>query len=997
MIAILCASDANTPFDQRMLKELYDECVKRNRELGLTGYLSWKNNRFFQYLEGPENAIDEALESIGTHQNQTILRTLRLGPIEQRRFARWDMLNISGAGIPDIRIQDLIEDVMKSTLGDVFAESESRRLILEMLDQMSRLQKTAPKDQLQPSSIDTDIGNKPPFVVVLGASAGGLHPLQSIVRSLQPKLDAAFIIIQHFAPETETMMDMILQRLTPMKVRAAARGMRIEAGNIYVIPPGDNLEVVHGCFNLSKQHRQSRGPQFPIDICFRSVAREYGDRAIAVVLSGTGSDGSRGAKVLNEAGGVVLAQSPETSEFDGMPASSIDTGMVHQILAPAEIAEFINNLSSDYVHDSLALWPTRRAEYVSEIVSLLEDNDVDFSQYKSETLFRRIERRRVLASVATSEEYIDFVRGSAAERDELREDILITVTSFFRDTDSWERLKESVQPLINSEISPGETFRVWVTACSTGEEAYTVGIILTELLEALDKQINFKIYATDIERKALEHASNGIYSERSLEHMSDERRDRFFSRKADGFIICRKIRENVIFAPHNFIKNAPFTRMHLVTCRNVLIYMQPELQQIAIKMLHFALNVNGILFLGPSETLGNLQSEFYPVHREWNQYKKLRNLRLPSHLSVERFRDITREPTANLQTLQIKSDDTQGNDLVRLSLDALSQHTGSTNLLVDGSRTVMMAISDPSGILQVHRGEPTLDIAKMIPEGLRPSMTFAISRAFKEFHPVAHRQLRCKSIGQSERFVDIDVVPHLPLGESTAQYALVIISESSTTTSNVVNMPSQSSSDNAQVDQLRLELEETKRALQAAINDLESSNDIQRSVNEQLSATNEELQSTNDELQSVNEELYTVNFEYQTKIHELSVLNHDLDNLLDSTNLGVIFLDSELCIRRFTDVATQTVNLLPSDIGRPFIDLAHKLQYKDLMSDMRRVLSIGKSISREISRNGIDRLQFGIHPYRAGSGLAQGVLIMFRDLKEKSPQAPISADLDKVH
>ncbi|MGQ7845946.1 chemotaxis protein CheB [Granulosicoccus sp. 3-233] len=998
MIAILCASEAKTPFDQGMLKELYDEYVKRNRELGLTGYLSWKNNRFFQYLEGPENAIDEAIASIDNDQRQNILRTLRLGPIEQRRFSRWDMLNISGAGIPDIRIQDLIEDVMKSTVGNAFAETESRRLILEMLDQMSKSQKTGNRELLQPDSKDTDIGIKPPFVVVMGASAGGLHPLQSIIRSLKPELNAAFVVIQHFAPETETMMDMILQRLTTMKVCTAAENMRIEARKIYVIPPGENLEVANGCFVLSRQHRLSRGPQFPIDICFRSVAREYGDRAIAVILSGTGSDGSRGAKVLNEAGGVVLAQSPDTAEFNGMPTASIDTGMVHQILAPADIAEFVNNLSNDHIHNSLVLWPARRAEYVSEVVSLLEDNDVDFAQYKSETLFRRIERRRVLASVATSEEYIDFVRNSPAERDELREDILITVTSFFRDTEAWEKLKDSILPLINSEIMPGETFRVWVTACSTGEEAYTIGIILTELLETLDKQINFKIYATDIERRALEHASTGIYSERSLEHVSEERRTRFFSRKAGGYLISRKIRENVIFAPHNFIKNAPFTRMHLVTCRNVLIYMQPDLQQIAIKMLHFALNVHGILFLGPSETLGNLQSEFYPVQREWNQYKKLRNLRLPLHLSVERFRDVTREPSHRIQALQVKNNDSPGNDLLRLSLDALSQYTGSTNLLVDGSRTVMMVISDPAGILQVHRGEPTLDITKMIPESLRPSMTFAISRAFKEFKSVSHKQLRCKPVGQGERMVDIEVIPHMPLGESSAQYALVVIGPATSASPTIVNSDIDSTaSSSSEVDQLRLELEETKKALQAAINDLESSNDEQRSVNEQLSAANEELQSTNEELQSVNEELYTVNFEYQTKIHELSDLNHDLDNLLDSTNLGVIFLDSELCIRRFTDVATQTVNLLPSDIGRPFVDLAHKLQYKELMSDMRRVLSIGKSISREISRNNVDQLQVGIHPYRAGSGLAQGVLIMFRDLKTRSESVQASEDLDKVH
>ncbi|MFK7994219.1 MAG: chemotaxis protein CheB [Granulosicoccus sp.] len=993
MIAIAYASKETVPFDQEMLQNLVDLAIKKNRQLGLTGYLNWKNGNFFQYLEGPENAVEEILRSINNDSRHTIVRTLRLGSIEKRRFSHWDMMRSIGLGEPDIRIQDLIEDVLNAASSDRFAEQESQRILLEMLDKQSELSMgNHKKDQLN-NIVGTDIGEKPPFVVVFGASAGGLYPLQSIIRSLKPNLDAAFIIIQHFSPETETLMDMILQRDTSMKVCAAAKDMKILAGRVYVIPPGENLEVSNGKFDLSKQRRSSNGAQFPIDICFRSVAREYGDRAIAVVLSGTGTDGSRGAKILNEAGGVVLAQTPDSAEFDGMPNVSIESGMVHQILAPPEIAEFINNLSGDYVHDSLALWPARRAAYVSEVVALLKNNDVDFSQYKSETLFRRIERRRVLASISTSDDYVEFIRSSEKEREELREDILITVTSFFRDPVAWDKLKESIVPVIVSEWKQGETFRVWVSACSTGEEAYTVGIILTELLEKLDKKITFKIYATDIERKALERASAGVYSERAVAQVSPERRQRFFTQKAEGYMIAREIRENVIFAPHNFIKNAPFTRMHLVTCRNVLIYMQPELQQIAIKMLHFSLNVNGILFLGPSETLGNLQSEFYPVQREWNQYKKLRNLRLPLHLSSARFSESAANTPAVVAPLQLKNEaNTSG--LVGVSLDVISQHSGNTNVLVDKTRSVVMVISDPSGLLQVHTGEPTLDLAKMVPEGLRPSLTFAITRAFKDHTLVSHRQLSCQPIGQHERIVDIEVVPHVISGQSEARYSLVVFSS-------VESGPgAEAANDNknrTEVQQLRAELDETKSALQLAINDLENSGNEQRSINEQLSAANEELQSTNEELQSVNEELYTVNFEYQTKIHELSDLNQDLDNLLDSTHLGVIFLDSDLCIRRFTDVATQTVNLLPSDIGRPFVDLAHNLNYKDLVDDMRRVLSIGKSINKEISRNDVDLLQVGIHPYRAGNGLAQGVLIMFRDVKKTSSPVPALEDLDTAH
>ncbi len=742
MIAILCASEATATVDQQVLKALHDSCARRNRELGLTGYLGWKNERFFQYLEGPENAMDQVLACIGNDKNQRLLRVVRLGPIQRRRCSRWDMLTFSDDSKPDRRIHDLLEELTRPTGDNVLVDTESRQFIMDMLGQ----------------------------------------------------------------------------------------------------PPG---------------------PQMP-------------------------------------------------GKGDLLHAESSDV-----------------------------------------------DTDVTLSS----------------------------------------SDTADTLSRFFRDPDAWDSLKESIQPLIDSEIVAGETFRVWVTACATGEEAYSIGMVMAELLENLDKRINFKIYATDIDREALKHASTGVYDERSLEHVSETRRQRFFSKKAGAYLIARHIRENVIFAPHDFIRNAPFTRMHLVTCRNALIGVQADVQQIALKRLHSALNVQGILFLGPSETLGKLEGEFCPVNREWNQYRKRRNLRLPLHFSVERMPTTTQAPNTGHQQFMLDNVETPGSEsLTRVSLDAMAQYLGCTCLLVDGNRMVKMVIADPAGILHVHRDEPTLDVARMIPASLRPSMTFAISRAFRESIAVAHRQLRCRPTGQAERMVDIEVIPHLPLGDVAAHHALVIMSVSADSAAQPVDADiAIRGSDDHEVDQLRLELDETRKALQAAIIDLESSNKEQRLVNEQLSAANEVLQGTNEELQSVNEELYTVSVEYQTKLHELSDLNHDLASLLESTNLGVIFLDSELCIRRFTEVATQTINLLPSDVGRPLVDLAHNLHYEGLMSDLRRVLSIGKSITREIRRHNDDQLQMSIHPYRAGSGLAQGVLIVFRDIRKNSGTSQVSEDRDKVH
>jgi len=987
MQSIVYVSEQSIPFDLELLAELCASAAQRNRTLGLTGYLNWKNGRFLQYLEGPNNALSEVMDAITSDTRHVVSRTLHLDNLDRRLFGGWDMLNLRASGHANIRMQDLIENVVLSMHDQVFDESNSRDLILDMLQELGRLHDTA---GLQPVTAGSEIigGKKTPYVVALGASAGGLQPLQSIIKSVTSQANAAYIVIQHFSPETETMMDSILQRDTRMPVCAAADGMRVEEGRVYVIPPGENLEVANRCFHLSRQQRLVRGPQYPIDICFRSLAREYADKAIAIILSGTGTDGSRGAKVLQEAGGVVLAQTPETAEFDGMPNASIEAGVVHQILTPPEIANFINCLGQDSVSDALAVRPEKRAHYVEAVVEVLAEHDIDFSQYKNETLFRRIERRRLLASIPTVNGYIDFLRGSVREQQALRDDILITVTSFFRDPEAWEYLKTGALPALLDDLQPGETLRAWVTACSTGEEAYTVAMILRELIDTSGKDFSFKVYATDVERKSLDLASTGIYSEHAVAHLNPERRERFFAHTHDGFMVKRDLREHVIFAPHNFVKDAPFTRMHLVTCRNVLIYMQPELQQKAIRMLHFSLNVNGVLFIGSSETLGPLQSEFTPVNREWNQYRKLRNIHLPLHLSSDR----ALKPVESSTIFKTDQAVNGRNTVASLSLEVLARYTGNTNVLVDGNRAIISVISDPTGILEVRPGQPTVDITQMVPEGIGPSLTFAIARATKEQVKVLHGNLKCDPIGQVQREVDIEVIPHASADEQPVQYALVVISDSATKISDKEDVDAREQST---LDTLQAELEQARKALQVAMNDLEYSNDGQRSVNEQLTAANEELQSTNEELQSVNEELYTVNFEYQTKIHELSDLNHDLDNLLDSTNLGVIFLDSDLRIRRFTEVATRTVNLLPSDIGRPFEDLSHSLDYSELLDDLRRVLSMGRSIEKETTSSTDAVVRVGIHPYKVGKGTAQGVLITFLEMKKSAvSNADNAADLE---
>lgn len=985
MIAIARTRTSNRSYDRGTVMQFHEkwnaECVAS----GVTGYVSWSRKSLFQYLEGPENAIDEMLSALETEEDQTeSFSILRLGSISSRRFSQWEVLDISGGAVPDIRIQDLIDDVMSSVNGKGYAEEESRRLMIDMLDQMAEPATSAQAANL-PVYDDVASSAARPYVAVLGASAGGLSPLQAIMRSLDVEMDAAIIVIQHGSSDSESLMDVILKRDTSMAVSIAEHDMPIKAGCVYIVPGGHNVELGNGKFILDGQQGKGARPLASIDYCFRALAREYGDKAVAVVLSGSGSDGARGAKVVNEAGGIVLVQSIDSSDFDSMPKATIDAGVAHQELAPAEIAEFLNNLDERFLRDSLALQPERRDQFVNQVVELLKDINIDFSGYKSETLFRRIERRRVQANVSTETDYLELLRKDDQEKDELREDILVTVTSFFRDPEAWEALKDSVVELIKGELKPGDTFRVWVAACASGEEVYTLAIILSEVIDDLDINVNFKIFATDIERRSLRVASDAHYSDRSLENIGSDRREKYFTKKTNGYVVVQSLRDNIIFEPHNFVKNAPFTRIHLVTCRNALIYMQPDLQQLAIKMLHFALHVNGILFLGPSETLGNLQSEFYPVNRRWNQFRKLRNLRLPLHLMSEKLHDSSNVLNARTRLAE-RNHSSDDKNVYAASLDALAKYSGKTIILVDNARLVVMLVSDPHGLLQVHKGAPTLDVVKMVPSGLRSTLTFALARAFKDQTHVVYRAVSCAPTGQDERDVDVEVFPHQSEDTEDSEQALVVLSNNSLAehVDPYLVSGSSSASERDQIAAMRTELSQTKEALRAAMTDLEGFDYEQRSINEQLSAANEELQSTNEELQSVNEELYTVNFEYQSKIQELSELNQDLDNLLESANLGVIFLDADLRIRRFTEVSTHTVNLIPTDIGRPLLDLAHNLYYADLVSDLRRVLSMGKSINREITRKekGSPKLSIGMHPYRATGGLAQGVLIMFRENSE---------------
>ena len=991
MFSILYVSDELIPFDERSLRELAVASAACNRRHGITGCLRWKNGRFVQYFEGEEAAVRSLMERIAVDARHRVVRTLELESIETRLFPHWDVGFLRPRDAGEVRVQDLVENITRSMRGPAFSDADVERMLVPMLRVISKSAEGVSSadalvagERTGATSVEDNM-----TIVGIGASAGGLQPLQEFFRTVAADLDAAFVVIQHFSPNVETFMGTILQRETRMPVHVAGEGMLLEARSVYVIPPGKNLELMHGAFRLSAQKRETAGPQYPVDIFFRSMAKEYGAATIAIVLSGTGTDGSRGVSRVREAGGVVLTQSIESAEFDGMPASSIESGVVQQSLKPFQIAEHVERLVHEGLSPDAQLDEETRQAYVDRVVALMDTSEVDFAHYRVETLFRRVERRRVLLGIASFERYIEHFAESEEERRRLRDDLLITVTSFFRDPLAWEALAEEVIPPLVEPMEDGQTFRAWVAACATGEEAYTLAIVLTETLEQLGRDIDFKIYATDIERRALDQASSGRYGENAVARVHATRLERFFERTGEGYTIDRSLRENVIFAPHNFVQDAPFTKMHLVSCRNVLIYMQPELQQQALKMVHFSLNVDGALFLGMSETLGAMQNEFFPMRREFNLYKKLRDFRIPLHLSANKpLRTSALLSPAAGQGRERGSLD--GANAVSLAL--LAEHVGKTLLLVDENRQTQLVIADPLAILEVRPGAPSSDVIDVMPPGIGPSLTIAIQSAAREDTLIRHGGLQCKPDVPASRTVDLEVRPQPRVEDGAPRRLLVLVGESA------VPALDESPSDKGAGDEasrLREELDQTRRALQRAIHELDSSDEHQQAINERLTAANEELQSTNEELQSVNEELYTVNFEYQSKIHELSDLNHDLDNLLDSTNLGVIYLDTDLRIRRFTDASTRVVNLLATDIGRPFKDLSHGLGVDGLDDRLRHVLALGVSSAHRIpAADGVPGAQMGIHPYRTGSEITQGVLITFSDETTPGPgsRAPEPAE-----
>ncbi len=825
------------------------------------------------------------------------------------------------------------------------------------------------------------------YIVGIGASAGGLEALEQFFEKMPAQSGLAFVVIQHLSPDFRSLMDELLARRTPIPIRRVEDGMVVEPDTIYLMPPKKEMIISGGKLLLTDKD-PAQGLTLPIDHFFRSLAQDVGERAIGVILSGTGSDGSRGVRAIHDAGGLVMVQSVDTAKFDGMPKSALETGVVDFVLPvhemPATLMRYICHPTAEGM-GPVSRGAAERETAMEKIHRLLRDRyGIDFSYYKPNTVARRTERRLMLNQSLDLDDYVKRLEEDPQELNLLYRDLLIGVTRFFRDREAFERLEKDVLPLALATVPPGEEFRVWVAGCATGEEAYSLAILLAEQMEAMRRPLRAKIFATDVHRASLEFASHGVYNEAAVAEVGRERLERHFTRKPDGYMISQELRQMVVFAHHNLIKDAPFTKLDLISCRNLVIYFQPLAQKKVISLFHFGLKTGGILFLGPSESPGELSEEFEPVDPHWKIYRKRRDVRLPADLRIPL--SVADARTRALGTMPLAMP-TPGEVHLLGVYDAILAEHMPPSFLVDDNRVLIQSFGGASRYLHIGDGRLSTDLIDMVDPDLRMALSGALQRVWKDLVPIVYKGLRVR-LSDGERLVNLTVKP-IRSQRSSRPYALVSIEELPQATMPPATEIDFRQASDEQLQAMELELRYTKENLQATIEELETSNEELQATNEELVASNEELQSTNEELHSVNEELYTVNAEYQKKISELTELNTDMENLLACTEVHTLFLDRELAIRKFTPKIAEEFNLLPQDVGRRIDNFTHHIQYADLVDDLRRVLETGRRFEREVQNRRGRWFLMRILPYRSGGNI-HGVVLTLIDISDlKQVQAEV--------
>jgi PAS domain S-box-containing protein len=854
-----------------------------------------------------------------------------------------------------------------------------------------------PDRQAQP--VDVEQPPRLPFAVVgIGASAGGLEALSEFLDAMPSDSGMAFVLVQHLSPDRESMMCEILARRTRMPVTEVENGAVIKPDHVYVIRPGHVLTIKDGRLHLGAQ-LGTRATNRPVDDFFKSLAEEQRERAIAIIMSGMGSNGTAGAQAIKAVGGLCVAQDPETAQFSSMPRHLIDQGYADYILPPKEMPEVLLGYASHpYVRagrgGDKAL--NREQGQLREVLAILRTRTrQDFSGYKKPTVLRRVLRRMGLTRVGKVADYAKLMRQSPSEVTALADDLLIHVTGFFRDPDAWESLRERVIAPLVAAREPEGSIRCWVTACSSGEEAYTLAILLVEEAERAGKRLDIKVFATDMAERALGHARAGVYPGGIESEITPERLERFFERDDAVYRVRQDLRECVVFAPQNVLQDPPFSRLDIASCRNLLIYLEPEIQQRVIALLHFGLREGGALFLGTSETVAGADELFEPIDKKARIFRRLGMTRhgasefaLPAAL-----RNLSTGETSGgnggrgggrARSFQADRRITRPSVAQVTHRTLLEQHTPAA-VTIDRDHRVLYFHGNTRPFLDQPSGEPTRDLLMLTRDGLRATVRQALHRAAAQGEPVTLMDGWVET-GPGRR-ARVAVTASQVSDKSGPDYFVISFQDRGEVTS--ASDPTgdnghESDQNNQELLRMRDELQSTIEELQTSNEELKASHEEVMSMNEELQSTNEELETSKEEMQSLNEELTTVNAQLRMKMEELQVTGNDLESLLASTDLAVLFLDTRFRIRRYTPAVRQLVEMIATDVGRPLSDLARKFIDPQLVADAETVLEKLVPVEREI--RGRDEHQWflrRITPYRTVDSRIEGVVVTFFDVSSR--------------
>ncbi len=821
-----------------------------------------------------------------------------------------------------------------------------------------------------------------PMVIGIGASAGGLEALQQFFGCMPPNSGLSFVVVQHLSPDYKSLMADILGKHTEMAVCQAENHMAIEPDTVYLIPPKKYMTVRDGQLILSDAPGTLN---HPIDAFFASLAEEKREHAIAVVLSGTGSDGTNGVKAVKEVGGLVIAQDPDSAKFDGMPRSVINTGLADFVLSPEEIAEEILNFSNT----PLLLRPLRsdgllcedeslfsEEETLSHIYTILKNaSGIDFTYYKRSTILRRIERRMLVTHTATLSDFARLLGDSPEEVNILTREIFIGVTSFFRDPAFFEKLKYNAIYKIVERAREDEPIRVWSAGCSTGEEAYSIAILFQEVMEELQVQRDVKIFATDVDSRAIEQAGKGVFSENIIDDVTPDRLAKFFMKQNDQYHISKSVRRMIVFATHNMFSDPPFGKLDLISCRNVMIYFQPVMRRGLFAIFHSALKNGGFLFLGKSETAGEYVSLFKPVCSAEKIYL---------HKAEGKVEDLA-PPTFNIPNVQnialknIHAGMSQSDDTTEESrYTRFLEHHLPASVVIGEDDTVLHFFGDYNQYLTLAPGRASLNFFSMLCKDLSLVAATAISRCRTEHTAVTYTDIAVDT-PSGRKVIDLTVEP-IPGQEGENELAAVLfLDRSADRPGGVVEKYDLDATAARRISDLEREFQVSQRDLRSTIQRLETVNGELQAANEELLTANEELQSSTEELQSVNEELYTVNTEHQLKLDELTTMTNDLSNFLSSTMIGILFVDGDLNIRKFTEYVGREFQLMEHDVGRNIQIFAHSFPEEAIEADCRTVLRDLVSIDREVTAMNGRCYTLRIAPYRTTENSIRGLVITIID------------------